>query len=401
LEGTVEFAEYYDAGLKDGLESLRLKAAHAGVLRLTQEIAARYNLNLMKSTWHPPLVDFFRKRLPSDSFIRPYAKRLVEDVRSVLHSRRDWTYREQLPPATLFVETTNICNADCIFCAYQFQSAFRPGKGAMSDELFEKALANYAAMTPGDQERRVNFTPLVGEPLVDPKIIQRVARAKALPAHVTFFSNGILLNRVDVEALLATKVDRISISTAPFDRESHEKLYRTHGKYDDLLAGVQKLLDARNKMDSSTIVALMFRSHLSLKKIKELPDFQKYILPKLRPHEVENLYAQVRGFDSWGGQIRKEDLLPGMGLALAPSIKRRPCIWTFNLMVMYDGLVRACSCRFTGTERVGTDGLLVGDLRKQTLAEIWKGDAIKSLHRSFEEGRLHDVCRSCTMYRPI
>jgi molybdenum cofactor biosynthesis enzyme MoaA len=355
----------------------------------------------MKSSWHPPLVDFLRKRLPSDSFIRPYAKRMVEDVRAVLHTGRDWTFREQLPPATLYIETTNICNADCIFCAYQYQGAFRPGKGAISDELFEKALANYAEISPVPEERRVNFTPLVGEPLVDPKIIHRVGRAKSLGGHVTFFSNGILLNRVDVNALLATKVDRIFISTAPFERESHEKLYRTHGKYDDLLAGVQKLLDARNQQNSPTGVSLMFRSHIPLKKIKELPDFQKFILPKLRPDEVENLYAQVRGFDSWGGQIHKEDLLPGMSLAQAPRFKHRPCLWTFNLMVMYDGLVRACSCRFTGTERVGTDGLLVGDLKKQTLAEIWRGDAIKALHRSFEQSKLHDVCRSCTMYRPV
>jgi MoaA/NifB/PqqE/SkfB family radical SAM enzyme len=241
----------------------------------------------------------------------------------------------------------------------------------------------------------------VGEPLVDPKIIQRVARAKALPAHVTFFTNGILLNRVDVKALLATKMDRIFISTAPLDRESHERLYRTHGKYDDLLAGMQKLLDARNELNAPTIINLMFRSHIPLDKIKELPDFKNFILPKLRPGEVDSLYAQVRGFDSWGGQISKDDLLPGMSLAQAPRLKRRPCIWTFNLMVMYDGLVRACSCRFTGTERVGTDGLLVGDLRKQSLAEIWQGDAIKALHRSFGQGKLHDVCRNCTMYRPV
>jgi MoaA/NifB/PqqE/SkfB family radical SAM enzyme len=355
----------------------------------------------MKPSWHPPLVNYLRKRLPSDSFIRPYAKRLVEDARTVLHTGRDWTYREQLPPATLYLETTNICNADCIFCAYQYQSAFRAGKGAMSDELFEKALADYAAMTPGSEDRRVNFTPLVGEPLVDPKIIQRVARAKALPAHVTFFTNGILLNRVDVKALLATKMDRIFISTAPLDRESHERLYRTHGKYDDLLAGMQKLLDARNELNAPTIINLMFRSHIPLDKIKELPDFKNFILPKLRPGEVDSLYAQVRGFDSWGGQISKDDLLPGMSLAQAPRLKRRPCIWTFNLMVMYDGLVRACSCRFTGTERVGTDGLLVGDLRKQSLTEIWQGDAIKALHRSFGQGKLHDVCRNCTMYRPV
>jgi hypothetical protein len=355
----------------------------------------------MKRQWHSSIVETLRRRLPSDSFIRRYAKRVVEDTRSLLHTGQDWTFREQRPPATLYLETTNICNADCVFCAYQYQSRFRPGKGVMSDEIFEKAIAEYAALSAGAAERRVNFTPLVGEPLVDPKIIQRVARAKAIGADVTFFTNGILLNRIDVKALLAANLDRIFISTAPFDREIHERLYRTEGKYDDLLSGVQKLLDARNESGAATPVNLMFRAHIPLSQIVQLPDFQKYILPKLRPEEVQLMYAQVRGFDSWGGQIRQVDLPTGMGLAQAPRLKHRPCLWTFNLMVMYDGLVRACSCRFTGSESLGTDGLLVGDLRKQTLAEIWNGEAIRNLHRSFANGTLHDICRSCTMYRSV
>ena len=352
-------------------------------------------------TRHSPVVDLLRRRLPSDSFIRPYAKRIVEDARSLLHSTQDWTFREQAPPETLFIETTNICNADCVFCAYQYQSQFRAGKGVMSDEIFEKALSDYVGLTSNPAERHVNFTPLVGDPLVDPKIIPRVGRAKAIGADVTFFTNGILLNRIDVQALLATEMDRIFISTAPFDREAHERLYRTHGKYDDLLAGVQKLLDARNDRNASTRVNLMFRADIPLTQIVEQPDFKRCILPRLRPKEVSNLYAQVRGFDSWGGQIRAQDLPPGMGLAQAPRLKRRPCLWTFNLMVMYDGLVRACSCRFTGSERVGSDGLLIGNLKEQTLAEIWKGEALRALHRSFERGALHEVCKSCTMYRSV
>lgn len=356
---------------------------------------------VMKRPWHSNLVETLRRRLPSDSFIRPYAKRLVEDTRSLLQTGRDWTFRERRPPATLYLETTNICNADCVFCAYQYQSRFRPGKGVMSDEIFEKALANYAALAPEPAGRRINFTPLVGEPLVDPKIISRVARAKSLGADVTFFTNGILLNRIDLAALLATGLDRIFVSTAPFDRASHERLYRTQGKYDELLAGVQKLLDTRNATGAATPVNLMFRAQIPLSQIVQLPDFQRGILPKLRPEEVRLMYAQVRGFDSWGGQINQADLPPGMRLAHAPRLKHRPCLWTFNLMVMYDGLVRACSCRFTGTEHVGTDGLLVGDLKKQSLAEIWNGDAIHQLHRSFGNGTLHPICRSCTMYRSV
>ena len=355
----------------------------------------------MKKTWHAPLIEVLRRSLPSDSFIRPYAKRIVEDARSLLNTRQDWTFRETKAPATLFIETTNICNADCVFCAYQHQGRFRAGKGTMNDELFERTLASHIALVTDPGDRHINFTPLVGEPLVDPKIIQRVARCKEIGADVTFFTNGILLNRIDIEALLNTGVDRIFISTAPFDRESHELLYRTNGKYDDLLSGVQKLLTARNQRNAATRVNLMFRSHIPLTQIVQSPDFTNCILPKLKAKEVKNLYAQVRGFDSWGGQISASDLPKGMSLAQAPRLKRRPCMWTFNLMVMYDGLVRACSCRFTGSERLTTDALMIGDIRQQTLSEIWNGEMIRTLRRNFERGTLPEVCRSCTMYRLV
>jgi hypothetical protein len=352
---------------------------------------------------HALVIDFLRRHLPSDSFVRPYAKRIVEDGRTLLRTPRDWSQFELDTPKTLFVETTNICNADCVFCAYPDQAGFRPGKGVMKDELFEKSLREYKAMPElkTGKPKQINFTPLVGEPLVDPNIIARARRAKEMGFRVTFFSNGILLNRIDLGALLDTQVETIAVSTSPFDRESHELLYRTQGKYDDLCQGLQRLLILRNERNSPTEVSLYFRAHINLKEILALPDFQRMILPHLRPQEVKNLYAQVGSFDTWGGQIKQADLPAGMTLAQAPRLKYRPCQWTFFLQVMYDGRVRACSCRFTGREKNEEDGLFVGDIQQNTLEEIWRGSAIRELRRRFGKGDLPRVCKSCTMYRSI
>jgi organic radical activating enzyme len=357
---------------------------------------------MTKARWHPAPVDFLRRHLPSDSFIRPYAKRIVEDFRTLLRTPRDWTAFEQQTPKTLFIETTNICNANCVFCAYQFQSKFRPGKGVMADEIFERALWDYRKMAwDGPKEKQINFTPLVGEPLVDPKIIERTRRAKEMGFRVIFFTNGILLNRLDLESLLATGVEQIVVSAAPFDRESHERIFRSGGKYDDLCGGLQRLLTLRNQRNSATQVTILFRAHINLQKIMEQPDFQRMILPHLRPIEVKALYAQVGSFDSWGGQIKQADLPDGMRIAQAPRLKNRPCQWTFFLQVMYDGSVRACSCRFTGLEHKEEDGLLVGDIQRQSLEEIWCGPAIRDLRRRFVRGELPRVCRNCTMYRSV
>ena len=349
------------------------------------------------SQWHSGPVDFLRRRLPSDSVIRPYAKRIVEDVRSLARAGRSWSQQEETTPAWLTLETTNICNADCVFCAYRHQAGFRKGQGVMQDDIFEKALREYKAMG-GEM---INFTPLVGDPLIDPNITRRIRRAKDEGFRVRLYTNGILFHRMDLEQFLDAQPDIVVISTSPFDRESHERIYQTR-KYPELLDGVHRLLRLRNERGSDVKVGIQFRAHIPLDQILEQPDFRRYIQPYLRESEIGELYAQVKSFDHWGGLISRDDLVEGMSIAVPPLLKKRPCRWTFFMMVMYDGRVRACSCRYSGTEVAdGKDGLLIGDLRSSTLGELWHGPAIRQLRRSFGQSTMPTVCRSCTMYRAV
>src|SRR5262249_54826461 len=157
---------------------------------------------------------------------------VVEDTRFLYRVFRPWRHLEERPPETLHIETTNVCNANCIFCAYQYQDRFREGKGVMSDKIFSRGLREYFEMG----GRSVNFVPLVGDSLVDPKIIQRVRQAKDFGFYVEMFTNGILFNRMDLKTFLETGVNCVTLSTGPFDRENYELLYRTSpGKYEDLL----------------------------------------------------------------------------------------------------------------------------------------------------------------------
>jgi hypothetical protein len=348
---------------------------------------------------HPPLVDFFRRLLASDSLRRPLARRVVVDCRTLLRSGVDWRKWEHATPRTLHIETTNICNANCVFCAYQYQSHFRKDRGVMSDGIFHQALRDYARMDGASGQKEIDFTPLAGEPFIDPQIIERAQLAAGFGFRTTFFTNGILLRHIDIDALLDSGVHRLVISTAPFDPEMHERLYRTNGKYEDLRAGVEKLLKRRNQRNSPMVVSLQFRADIGLEQIVRLPDCQQLILPHLRPEEVKHLCAQVRSFDNWGGQIKPGDLPAGMQIADAPLLKFRPCHRLFSLQVLYDGRVRACSGRFTARDLVKEDGMLVGDLRSQTLGEIWHGNALHDLRRHFERGTLPPVCQGCTMYR--
>src|SRR5262245_8331298 len=66
----------------------------------------------------------------------------------------------------LSIETTNICNSNCVFCA---NSVMTRRKGTMDMQQFKKAVDGYAAAG-GDS---IDFTVSIGDPLLDKKLLER------------------------------------------------------------------------------------------------------------------------------------------------------------------------------------------------------------------------------------
>src|SRR5512140_2797310 len=67
-------------------------------------------------------------------------------------------------PWNLHIETTNACNADCVFCGYQTME--RPKK-IMTMEVYEAALSQYIDLGGGDLLLEV----VVGDPILDPTFL--------------------------------------------------------------------------------------------------------------------------------------------------------------------------------------------------------------------------------------
>ena len=57
-------------------------------------------------------------------------------------------------PYELHLELTNLCNANCVFCPYQFQTR---DVAFMSDDVFEKAVRDFVGSGGGS----VGLTPVV------------------------------------------------------------------------------------------------------------------------------------------------------------------------------------------------------------------------------------------------
>ena len=95
-------------------------------------------------------------------------------INQILRNFRTFIQKEKIEKIKkiflgLYIETTKICNANCIFCAYQYQ---KRDKVAMDDLLFKKLIDEYVELGGGN----LGLTPTVGDPLVDKNIINKICK---------------------------------------------------------------------------------------------------------------------------------------------------------------------------------------------------------------------------------
>src|SRR3984957_9235579 len=134
-------------------------------------------------------------------------------------------HRSLVPSAYLVTGVTNICNAKCTFCAYPKVVANKTLQtGVMSFEIFKKAIDEWAAM--GGQS--LDLTPVVGDPLVDPGILDKVDYAvnRAGLKDVYLTTNAILINRNETyKKLIDLGIAAVYISTQGASKEAYETIY--------------------------------------------------------------------------------------------------------------------------------------------------------------------------------
>lgn len=311
----------------------------------------------------------------------------IRDVGKYLHAsiRGDWEWMENRPPDELGVNVSDICNANCVFCVYQYYS---PSGDFMDMETYEKALDQFVELG----GKSIDFNPLIGEPLLDRHLFKRIRLANKKGLYTYMFTNGISLNESIIEKLLKSRINKINISFGGLNRGSYEKIFGVD-KYPEALSGIKKLLSENQKKGEPIEVEIILYSVESPYKILKYKDF-KELRSYLHPNQID---FHLGAMDNWGGLIKEE--LPGrLFIRDPPPLKKRPCLWTLtHPAVLHNGDFRLCECRFRGNPH---DELVVGNIHNTPMKELWLGDEAKKVRRSFIEGNAPKVCEKCAMYMP-
>lgn len=291
-------------------------------------------------------------------------------------------------PMRLTLELTNICNANCTFCAYRYLE--RP-KRVMDEQVFRSAVDEYSAMGGG----RVVLTGIVGEPLLDPHVLDRIRYCRSRPGidRVSMVTNCILLDRVGVEAFVRSGITSLSVSTTAPEEEMYLRIYRSR-QYRRMHANLLELLRFNDRLGRPLRINVSLRIDRPWAEVVRLEGMNE--IRRLADSVQPNAY-----YDNWGGRIRQRDLSGTMRLRppwLMPLRRFEPCRLLYDgIVVLADGSIVMCGCRDLNAD----SDLRLGRLGETSLAQAYGGEALRSLRQDWLDGsHIPRICRDCTAYSP-
>ena len=180
-----------------------------------------------------PLKIKARVRKSAESFLHRQAKPIR---RLLLATGRD---RAPSMPEIVQIESTNLCNAKCVFCP---RDDMHRKQGIMSFELFTKIVDECVEL--GITHVRMHN---YGEALMDRRLVEKVRYAKEKGIQeVGMISNGSLITEVVARGMIEAGLDAINISVDASGKEVFEAT-RIGLKYDKVISNVERLVRLRTE----------------------------------------------------------------------------------------------------------------------------------------------------------
>ncbi len=295
-----------------------------------------------------------------------------------------WAYklgktRLSYAPIFVWLEPTNRCNLKCPLCPTG--EGLGRERGDMTIDVYREVLGKLKQTPP-----LLLTLHLAGEPLLSGNIFEMIRLAKEAGIQTTLSSNATPLSEEMSRRLVAAGLDSIRLDFCA-DKDKFEQV-RLGSSWDKVYANIIGLLKAEAEMNAE-------RPFVRIKDVSAAGASRRERAEKIR--ELKSMFRgyPIKGFSSlevhnWAGTFASEH----EDLNVAKKRRRRPhpCshLWT-SLAITCNGLVVPC-CRDLECECV------LGDLKTQSLDEIWNGEKLRNMRKAMIERNLKDVslCAKCS-----
>ena len=300
-------------------------------------------------------------------------------------------------PFTLGWELTLACNLRCKHCGSDAGLARK-------NELTTDEAINLCDQFPALLVQEVDFTG--GEPLLrnDWSDIARRLRDHNITTGIV--TNGTILDPKTVNKIKETGISHVAVSLDGLE-QTHDFIRGKQGLFRETLQGIKNLIKARVPTTILTTVTEL--------NVDELPILFKMLvdirIARWRPQPLiasgrvdkneellikeETFLKLIHFFQNWGERAIKADLellrADGLGYYFESDISRGP--WygcpagLVSVGITSDGKIKGCLSL--------QDNFIEGDLRQNSLWDIWFGENSFPYTRSFSKDRSGTNCTGC------
>ncbi|MFA6033031.1 MAG: radical SAM protein [Myxococcota bacterium] len=307
----------------------------------------------------------------------------------------------------VIIEPTTRCNLQCTTC---MRNTWDEPYGDMTAETFSALMRGLRELRPS----KVAFWG-IGEPLMNPRLVEMVRQAKSIGARVGLITNGILLNREIATGLVLAGLDTLIVSQDGTSHESHESVRPgiDGREVHDNIAGLRRIRDGLGRTTPEIGIEFVAMKQ-NLSHLRELPALAESlgakfvvvtnVLPYSEDLKNEILYWIEAGLPHT--PVKKTTL---SGVYLPPMDRTRENLvyldvpgatrWSFTdqnaprsgplgycpfvnegaLAVSWDGSLSPCvplmhtyKCWVMGREKL-VKSYIIGDVNTDDVKTVWEG----------------------------
>ena len=310
------------------------------------------------------------------------------------------------------VDITRRCNIQCVGCRYHSPIVNMPSSGDqavldVSLDLFKKMCNEIKAMG-----TKTLILMGEGEPFLHPLLSDFVSLAKKLGFHITLLTNGTLLNKENILSLIDSRLDVLKISLWASSSEEYERNIHAYNssKFENIIDGLKLLAYLKTGRKSHLPSVELYHpiNRYNFQSINAMVDVacavgcdtlsfspfrtrrREVVSLALSPEEEASVCLSLLRIKK-----RLNSLSIGHNIKqvlhrykIGESVwKKLPCyIGWFHVRLKVDGTILLCdSC-----------DLIMGNLKEDTLSEIWNNQAIRTFRRqTFTCKRLEAMSEHC------
>ena len=321
-------------------------------------------------------MDYFRRKVYDSQFFD-------SSIRGLANTLEEW-------PGALLIDITNRCNAKCVWCP----NPDLTNVGAMDMDVYRKIIDDY-----GSRGGVLTFGTF-GEPLMDKHMKKRIEYLKCYPKihKIEILTNGFFLNENIVPTIIENGVG-VDISLDELDKQTFEDVKKM--SFDIVRDNIVNFLKANSEATTPVPVNIRIKT---MKTVEET--LEQELFKVITSYDCSVVLNSIDDniISNWAGKLDKESFIKEYEISTNNKTqfthKRfnqtniAPCTQLWKWMVVYwDGsVVLCCADMFSQA--------IVGDLKSNSIAEVWNGSQMKGHRDQMINRRRFEVaiCQDCDIH---